>query len=32
MSTEFVIFAPLLAIVALMLVGFGIVHYLDNRP
>jgi hypothetical protein len=32
MSTEFVIFAPLLAIVAGMLVGFGIVHYLDNRP
>jgi hypothetical protein len=32
MSTEFVIFAPLLAIVALMLVGFGIVQYLDNRP
>lgn len=32
MSTEFVIFAPLLAIVALMLVAFGIVQYLDNRP
>jgi len=32
MSTEFVIFAPLLAIVALMLVGFGFAHYLDNRP
>jgi Flp pilus assembly protein TadG len=32
MSTEFVIFAPFLAIVALMLVAFGIVQYLDNRP
>jgi hypothetical protein len=32
MSTEFVIFAPLLAIVVLMLVGFGFAHYLDNRP
>jgi hypothetical protein len=31
MSAEFVIFAPLLAMVALMLVGFGIVQYLDNR-
>ena len=32
MSTEFVIFAPFLALVALMLVAFGIVQYLDNRP
>lgn len=32
MSTEFVIFAPFLALVALLLVAFGIVHYLDNRP
>ena len=32
MSTEFLVFAPLLAIVALMLVGFGVDHYLENRP
>jgi hypothetical protein len=32
MSTEFLVFAPLLAIVALMLVGFGVAHYLENRP
>jgi hypothetical protein len=31
MSAEFVIFAPLLAMVALMLVGFGIQFYFDNR-
>lgn len=32
MSAEFVVFAPLLAIVALMLVVFGVVHFLDQRP
>lgn len=32
MSAEFIIFAPFLSIVALMLVAFGYVHYLDNRP
>lgn len=32
MSAEFVIFAPFLALVALLFVAFGIVHYLDNRP
>jgi hypothetical protein len=32
MSAEFIIFAPFLSIVALMLVAFGYAHYLDNRP
>ena len=32
MSAEFVIFAPLLAIVALMFVAFGVAHYFDQRP
>lgn len=31
MSAEFVIFAPLLGIVAVMLVGFGVAHFFDNR-
>ena len=31
MSAEFVIFAPLLAIVAVMLVAFGIQSFFDTR-
>ena len=30
MSAEFVIFAPLLGIVAVMLVGLGVAHFFDK--
>lgn len=28
----FIVFSPLLALVAVMLVGFGYAHFLDQRP
>jgi hypothetical protein len=31
-TDSFIVFSPLLALVAVMLVAFGYVHYLDNRP
>lgn len=28
----FIVFSPLLALVTFMLIGFGYVHFVDNRP